>query len=58
MSIQTAVVSEYTRMVLLETDGGKIAKESVGVKEVCICLDCWRYFHIHPTLKFLGHPCE
>ncbi|KAE7998425.1 hypothetical protein FH972_002970 [Carpinus fangiana] len=34
MSIQTAVVSEYTRMVLLETVRGKIAKESVGLKEV------------------------
>lgn len=34
MSIQTAIVSEYTFMALLETDPGKIAKESVVVNEV------------------------
>ncbi|XP_041005433.1 uncharacterized protein LOC121250378 isoform X1 [Juglans microcarpa x Juglans regia] len=34
MSIQTAVVSEYTFMALLESDPGKIAKESVVIKEL------------------------
>ncbi|XP_075675322.1 uncharacterized protein LOC142644630 [Castanea sativa] len=33
MSIQTAVASEYTHMVLCEIVGGKTAKESSGVKE-------------------------
>uniref|UniRef100_A0A2N9I5N7 VWFA domain-containing protein n=1 Tax=Fagus sylvatica TaxID=28930 RepID=A0A2N9I5N7_FAGSY len=33
MSIQTAVASEYTHMVLLETEKGKTTKVSVGVKE-------------------------
>ncbi|XP_030943482.1 uncharacterized protein LOC115968278 isoform X2 [Quercus lobata] len=33
MSIQTAVASEYTHMVLCEMVGGKTAKESFGVKE-------------------------
>ncbi|KAF5481678.1 hypothetical protein F2P56_002314 [Juglans regia] len=34
MSIQTAIVSEYTFMALLESDPGKIAKESVVIKEI------------------------
>lgn len=34
MSIRTAFVSEYTFMALLESDPGKIPKESVAVKEV------------------------
>ncbi|KAF5481676.1 hypothetical protein F2P56_002313 [Juglans regia] len=34
MSIQTAIVSEYTFMALLESDPGKIAKESVVIKEM------------------------
>uniref|UniRef100_A0A5B7AK45 Putative inter alpha-trypsin inhibitor, heavy chain 4 n=1 Tax=Davidia involucrata TaxID=16924 RepID=A0A5B7AK45_DAVIN len=38
MSIQSGVVSEYTRMVLLETQRGKKATESAGVQEVCISL--------------------
>ncbi|KAG7988569.1 hypothetical protein I3843_03G193500 [Carya illinoinensis] len=34
MSIRTAFVSEYTFMALLESDPGKIPKESVAVKEM------------------------
>uniref|UniRef100_A0A5B7AJY8 Putative inter alpha-trypsin inhibitor, heavy chain 4 n=1 Tax=Davidia involucrata TaxID=16924 RepID=A0A5B7AJY8_DAVIN len=34
MSIQSGVVSEYTRMVLLETQRGKKATESAGVQEM------------------------
>lgn len=39
ISIQTAIISEYTCMVLLETTGGKIAEEAVEEKEVCSLLD-------------------
>ena len=49
MSIQTAVASEYTHMVLCEIVGGKTAKESFGVKEVCIH-DLTRYFNIYSYL--------
>lgn len=36
LSLQTGFISEYTRMVLLETDHLKKVKESAGTKEVCI----------------------
>ena len=49
MSIQTAVASEYTHMVLCEIVGGKTAKESFGVKEVCNH-DLTRYFNIYSYL--------
>ncbi|KAF8388713.1 hypothetical protein HHK36_025393 [Tetracentron sinense] len=39
MSIQTGVPSEYTRMVLLQTDRGKQASESAGIQEVSAKID-------------------
>lgn len=39
MSIQTGVVSEYTRMALLENERGKKAMEAPGAHEVYIDLE-------------------
>jgi len=36
LSLQTGFMSEYTRMIILETDHLKKVKESAGTKEVCI----------------------
>ena len=36
MSMQTGFPSEYTCMILLVTDKGKQASESVMLQEVCI----------------------
>jgi hypothetical protein len=60
MSIQTAVASEYTHMVLLETEKGKTTKVSVGVKEVCIhdSTDYFNSLSYSSVLKFVGHSCE
>lgn len=34
MSVQTGVLCEYTRVIILETDEGKNASESSGTKKL------------------------